>query len=497
MPYRFRVDSPHPLPGPQKVILAASQSTAGTTGTGLTPTATLSIDPPSISFPDTTVGATSANITIQVTNTSNAPVVIDRVFESGDFRVANTGCVTTLRVAATCNITVQFIPTTTGKRTGAITLTDAAAGSPQSVPLSGNGIAAAAAAIVSPDGLTFGNQAQSTTSNTLTVTLNNVGNLAFDASNVAATGDFQVASNNCAFVLAVGRTCTVQVTFTPTATGTRTGTLTFTNTAGTQTVKLTGTGVAETLALGFTPAAMTFQAQQTSVASPAQNLVIRNAGSAAVTISNISTPSGSDYQVNPGSCINIIQPGLSCPIQVTFTPSATGTIKDTLTITSNATGSPQTVALSGSGVTTAPAMQLSPSGLAFNTQVTSTTSNSQFVQLSNSSGSTVTGISFAPSGDFAISSNSCGTTLNAGTGCSFSVTFTPTVAGARTGSITITDSAGTQTVGLAGFGAAPLISALLVDTALAFPSQTPPTFLFQERSPATLRRPTPAAPAWP
>lgn len=439
-------------------------------GTGVTPTATLSIDPPSLSFPDTTVGATSANVTIQVTNTSNFNVTIDRVFESGDFRIASTGCVTSLRPSATCNVSVQFVPSATGARSGAITLTDSAAGSPQTVTLSGNGIAAGAAATASPDGLNFGTQAQSTTSSPLNVTLFNIGNLPFDASNVAPSGDYQISSNGCAEVLAVGRFCTVQVTFTPTAAGTRSGTLKFTNAAGTQTVNLSGNGVAETLALGFTPAAMTFQAQQKSVTSPSQTLWIRNAGTAAVTVSSIASNSA-DYTPN-GACVGTIQPNTSCQIGVTFTPSVTGTDNHTFTITSNGTGSPQAVALNGSGAATAPAMTLNPSGLAYNNQVISTSSTNQFVTVSNTTASPVTGLSFAHTGDFAISSNSCPMTLNASSNCGFQVTFTPTVAGARTGTVTLTDSAGTQTLNLAGFGVTSSTSALLVDTALTFPSQT-------------------------
>jgi hypothetical protein len=442
-----------------------------TTGMGLTPTATLSIDPSSLSFPDTTVGATSANVTIQVTNTSNANVTIDRVFEGGDFRIASTGCVTNLRPAAICSIVVQFVPSATGARSGSITLKDSAAGNPQVVSLSGAGIATAASATASPASLNFGTQAQNTTSNFLNVTLYNIGNLPFDASNVAASGDYQILSNGCTLVLAVGRTCIIQVTFTPTAVGSRSGTLTFTNLAGTQTVNLVGTGVASTLALGFTPSAMTFQAQQKSVTSPTQTLWLRNAGTAPITISSI-TSNSTDYSPN-GACVGgTIQPNATCQIGVTFTPSVTGTDNHTLTITSNATGSPQTVALNGSGVATAPAITLNPSGLAFNNQVISTTSGAQFVTVTNTSASSVTSLSFAHTGDFAIPNNNCTATLTAGASCNFQVSFTPTVAGARTGTVTLTDSAGTQTVNLAGFGITSSISALLVDTSLTFSSQT-------------------------
>jgi len=452
-----------------------------TTGTGLTPTLTLAMNPPALLFADLGVGNTSTPaLTIQVTNTGDAPVLIDRVFATGDYRVNSTGCVTNLRVGAVCNISVEFVPTATGTRAGTIVLEDAATGSPHAITLSGKGLVAAPAAILSPDNLNFGTQAQGTTSpNPLQVTLNNIGNLAFDASNVSITGanagDFQISFQGCiGFLVVPGRTCGIQVTFTPTATGTRNATLAFTNAAGVQNASLTGTGVAATFALQLTPASLTFQPQQKGVASPSQTGWLVNTGSAAVTPSKIAAAS-TDYQVF-GCVGSPIQPNTSCQISVTLTPTVTTTDNSTITVTSNATGSPQNITLTGSGASALPAMQLLPAGLAFSSQVVSTTSTTQFVQVQNNSASTVTGITVATSGtnaaDFTLSSNSCTATLNSGSACSFNVAFKPAATGARAAAVTINDSAGTQTVSLAGFAVASSTSALLVDSALVFPSET-------------------------
>ena len=451
------------------------------TGSGVTPTETLTIDPPSVSFADLAVGATSTPaLLIQVTNTGNAVIPISRVFPTGDFRVSSTSCVTTLRVASTCNISVEFAPTKTGARTGTITIEDTASGSPQTVKLSGNGIATAAAAIATPDSITFPTQAQGTTSPTsLGVNLINTGNLPFDASNVTITGtnanDFQIASQGCNLVLTLGRSCNIQVNFTPTGTGARTASLTFTNVAGTQKVTLSGTGVAATFSLGFTPTSLTFQSpQQKGVSSPAQIVWVRNTGTAAITITSI-TPSDTDYQ--PSGCVGFpIQPNTSCQLNVTLLPTiTTAEPASTLTVTSNATASPQTINLTGSGGTTLPAVQMVPAEQAFNNQVVNTSSNSQFVAVVNNSGASVTGITVATSGgnngDFIITGNSC-SSLTAGNQCSFNVTFKPSATGARSTTVNVTDSVGTQTVAVAGFAVASTISALLVDTALSFPTET-------------------------
>jgi hypothetical protein len=452
-----------------------------TTGTGLTQTAILAMDPPSLLFADLAVGATSTPPqNIQVTNTGDAPVLIDRVFATGDFRVSSTGCVTNLRVGSVCTISVEFAPTAVGTRTGSIVLEDSATGSPQSVTLSGKGLTAAPAAILSPDSFNFGTQAQGTTSpSPLQVTLTNIGNLPFDASNVSLTSananDFQISFQGCqGAIVFPGRTCGVQITFTPTTTGARNAKLTFTNAAGVQNANLTGTGIAATFALGITPTSLTFQPQQKGVASPAQTVWLINTGSAAVTPSKI-VAAGSDYQVF-GCVGSAIQPNTSCQLSVSLTPTVTTTDNSTITVTSNAVGSPQTITLTGSGASALPAMQLLPAGLAFNTQVETTSSSSQFVQVQNNSGSTVTGITVATSGtnaaDFTISGNNCGSTLSNGSGCSFNVSFKPAAAGARTAAVTINDSVGTQTVTLAGFAVASSTSALLVDSALIFNSET-------------------------
>ena len=450
------------------------------TGTGVAATSTLSIDPPSLAFAGMGVGAESGNLTIQVTNTGDFSVNITRVFTTGDFRLYTTGCVQNLRAAGICNITVQFVPTAVGARSGSVVLEDTATGSPQSVTLTGTGLATSAAAIVSPDNFNLGTQAVGTTSAiTDTVTLTNIGNVPLTISSVtfagANPGDFQIGSQDCTgSPVAPGRTCYVQPTFTPSAASARSATMSFNDAAGAQTVTLTGTGVAETLSLGFTPAALTFQTQQKSVASPAQILWFRNTGSAAVTINKI-TSGSTDY--SESGCVGFaIAPNTSCQGSVTFTPTVTTADNSTLTVTSNATGSPQTITLTGSGASALAALQLLPAGLAFNNQVVSITSPAQFAEVQNTSAASVTGIAFSVTGtnaaDFAITSNSCTATLVAGSACSYEVTFNPAAAGARTASVNIASSAGTQTVSLAGFAVAASTSAMVVDSALVFPNET-------------------------
>jgi len=133
-----------------------------------------------------------------------------------------------------------------------------------------------------------------------------------------------------------------------------------------------------------------------------------------------------------------------------------GSLYGTLTVTDNSNGtvgSTQTVALQGTGLG-GPAAAVSPSSLTFASQPLNTPSALQSVTLTNSGTASMTGISIAISGDFT-QTNTCTGSLAALAACTINVTFTPSVVGTRTGTLTITDSApnSPQVVALTGGGA--------------------------------------------
>ncbi|NUT04852.1 MAG: choice-of-anchor D domain-containing protein, partial [Hamadaea sp.] len=140
----------------------------------------------------------------------------------------------------------------------------------------------------------------------------------------------------------------VNVVFTPTASGTRTGTLALTASGITNTVPLSGTGVAPGPVLSLNPASLTFGA--TVVGSPAatQTVTVTNTGTTTATVSGV-TASGDFSQTNNCSSLAV---NASCTVTVGFTPTAAGTRTGTVTLTSNATNNPATVAVSGSGIGT-------------------------------------------------------------------------------------------------------------------------------------------------
>jgi hypothetical protein len=304
---------------------------------------------------------------------------------------------------------------------------------------------------LTPASLNYGNQNVGTTSSSQPLILTNTLTTSLTGISIGITGtnagDF-AETDNCGTTLGVGASCTVNVTFTPSATGTRTATLTVTDAAGTQTSTLTGTGVGM---VTLTPAGLTYGSQNVSTTSAAQTLTLTNATASALTSIGVSvtgTNAGDYAQTN--NCTTSLANGASCTINVTFTPTATGTRTANITVTDSA--GTQSSTLTGTGVG---AVSLTPASASYGNQGVGTPSAAKTFTLSNSSGSTITGVGVSLTGsnaaDFAQTST-CSTTLANGASCTINVTFTPTVYATESATLTVTDSAGTQTSSLSGVG---------------------------------------------
>jgi hypothetical protein len=164
-------------------------------------------------------------------------------------------------------------------------------------------------------------------------------------------------------------------------------------------------------------------------------------------------------------------------VSVEFKPAAAGALSAALAIADNASGSPQLVKLSGTGVATAtPTVTLTPTSIAFPATAVGATSDAQIVTVKNTSTVTVTISSITVGGTNATSFEeigTCGTSLAAGASCSLYVAFKPASAAALTGSISVADNAtgSPQKVTLTGTGtAAPSVK--LSTTSIAFPTTT-------------------------
>ncbi|MFC4033132.1 choice-of-anchor D domain-containing protein [Streptomyces polygonati] len=196
-----------------------------------------------------------------------------------------------------------------------------------------------------PGALNFGSVATGATSAAQTVTVTNPTNAAAAVSSIAAAGDF-AQTNTCGSSIAANGSCTVNVTFKPTATGARTGTLTVNAGGITNTVTLSGTGTAPGPVLNATPGGLSFGGTVVGSTAAAQTVTVTNSGTTSATVSNVAV-TGDFSQTNNCSTIAV---GASCAVTVSFKPTAGGTRSGNLTVTSNANNSPTTVGLSGSGI---------------------------------------------------------------------------------------------------------------------------------------------------
>jgi hypothetical protein len=229
----------------------------------------ISIVPASLGFAKQVVGTTSAAKKVTVTNTGAAAVTFTSIATSGDFAQTN-NCGGSLLAGKKCVINVTFTPTTLGSRTGAITLTDSAAGSPQSVPLTGSGVAPAA---LSPTALAF-RQAESTTSAAKVITLTNNQPVTLNVSNVSVTANYG-ETDNCTPTVAALASCHINITFTPPGVGTFNGTLTVTDDASNspQTASLTGTGLAQ---VTLSSSSLGFGKQKVGTTSAPKSVILKN-----------------------------------------------------------------------------------------------------------------------------------------------------------------------------------------------------------------------------
>ena len=231
-----------------------------------------------------------------------------------------------------------------------ITLIDSAADSPQIISLSGIGVGPPPTVSLSPDSVAFPGQTVGTSSPPQIVMVTNNGNVAVTIASITLGGansaEFGM-SQTCGVSLAAGAECQISVTFTPAARGNFTGTITLMDNAANspQTISLTGTGTSPTADLA--PGSLTFPGQFVGTTGLPQNITLTNNGNVALTISSVQA--SAQFGTTNG-CTNSLAAAGSCTLSVFFDPSSSGTQTGTLTVTDNATGSPQTIPLSGAGM---------------------------------------------------------------------------------------------------------------------------------------------------
>jgi hypothetical protein len=415
----------------------------------------------SISFGNVAVGRSMTNV-VTLTNPGTRSVrILEAAVKGAEFSISGLELPFTLGSNQSATFGVSFAPTAAGSVSGSLTIFINFHSTFLSIALSGTGVVQSPSVAMSANSLAFGSQAVGATSAARTITLSDTGTGALSITGIALTGaspsDF-AQSNNCGASVAAGGNCTISVTFTPAASGSFTASVSVADNASgsPQTVALSGTGASPGVSLS--PSSLSFGNEAVGVVSPSQTITLSNTGNAALSITGLALAGAnpSDF-AQSNNCGGSVAAGGNCTISVTFTPAASGSFTASVSVADNASGSPQTVALSGTGAN--PGVSLSPSSLAFGSIPIKSVSSLQTISLSNTGNAVLSitslAIGGANSSDFAETADTCGSSVVAGGSCTIGITFTPSLAGAETASITVTDNAGgsPQTAALSGTGA--------------------------------------------
>ena len=313
-------------------------------------------------FSNTLVGEASAPQQWTVSNIGNQSLSFSSLVVSSNFAQESTGfpicsSPSILASAASCTIAAAFVPTTSGNLSGSLSVTTNSrniASTVQCLSLTGVGILGAVPQLsFSPASLTFAAQAPGTSSSVQAVTLSNPGAAPLNISSIQLggtnAGDFKMTAA-CPTVLAANSSCSISISFSPTASGVRCASLIVTDNLPNSPQTLTITGPGGTPQVSFSANALAFGNQAVGAASAAQTITISNTGSGTLNIVSM-TVSGSnaaDFTLS-ATCGAGLSAGASCSASLTFSPQAFGSRTATLTLNDNAAGSSQTVNLCGTG----------------------------------------------------------------------------------------------------------------------------------------------------
>ncbi|MGD0730849.1 MAG: choice-of-anchor D domain-containing protein [Terracidiphilus sp.] len=438
------------------------QQSIAVSGTGIAgPTVSLSCT--NLSYGGQELGSASASQSVTLTNTSGLVLTISSIAVTGadaSSFVFGSTCGSSVAAGASCSIHGHFAPTVAGALSATIIITDNAAGSPQSIALSGTGVTEPTVSL-SSTGLSYGNQEVGTASASQSVTFTNTGSSTLTISNFAVTGadasSFAFGST-CGTSVAGGASCIIHGHFAPTVPGALSAAITITDNAGDspQSIALSGTGVtAPTASLSST--SVSYGNQEVKTAGASQSVTLTNTGGSTLTISSVAV-TGADASsfVFGSTCGSSVAAGASCLIHGHFAPLGSGPRSAKVTITDNATSSTQSISLSGTGVSP-PTVSLSSTSLSFGNQKVGTASGSQSVTLTNTGSSPLAITSVAVTGADASSfvfGSYCGSSVAAGASCLIHGHFAPTVKGLLTATVTITGNASgsPQSIVLTGTG---------------------------------------------
>lgn len=347
-------------------------ATVTLTGTGIPVPVPVVTMPSALAFGPQTVGGLYPPRSVQLTNIGTAPLNIASISVEGMAfsNVSAVPCPATLAVGASCTIDVAYVAGAAGGAdSGAVKVTSNAAGSPQAMTLTGQGVAASVPVLQwSPvvSKLDFGTVSAGSLSAAQTVTLVNRGpggvmlslinSVGFNAANFAVVGG-TCAAGATLFAAAPGATtgpgtCTLDLQFAPGSSGDKNAAVQVASTGSfPPTLALHGIGLggpAPGLAVSAT--ALSFDAIRIGTQSVPTEVTLSSNGSGVVRVTGmvVSGPFAMQNKTCPSAPFTL-QAGAECTVTVTFLPQAEGNAPGLLSVSTDASPALREVALSGKG----------------------------------------------------------------------------------------------------------------------------------------------------
>ena len=423
-----------------------------------------------INFDPTNLADQSRPQSVTVLSTGNGLLVMGAVDLGADrnnfyLDPAKNSCAQArLEPGISCSFDVAFHPRDPGGHTGSVVIPNDAVGGPQQVTLRGE--ATSSLVTLSPPGVDI-TQPANAASRPAVVTLTNNGDGPLHIISIAldqtTSPDFS-QSNSCPSVMEAHSSCQITITLGqigPDDKAARTGLLTVRDDAAgnvggggtSHSVPLTGS-LAQPVA-SFNRQALTYT-QNLGTSSGAQTIMLRNNGQAPLHLSGIHDD-GDFAQSN--NCPAVLAPGASCAISVIFEPTNLGERDGYIVVADDSVDSPQRIAVTG--IATMALVQLTPGRLNFS-QIVGATTAQQTATLTNRGDGPLTIARIGATGDFKAVPH-CPSVLLPGLSCSIGVTFTPQAAGARNGSLVVTNDANAlpgsqESMRLTGTGYQPVAS---------------------------------------
>ncbi|HET7892293.1 MAG TPA: choice-of-anchor D domain-containing protein [Candidatus Sulfotelmatobacter sp.] len=275
-------------------------------------------------------------------------------------------------------------------------------------------------------------------SKTVTVNATNTGSASVTVSSASfSSQSFTLATPTLPMALLAGQTTPVSLVFSPKTAGAFNGTLSITSNASDSavTVPLTGTGVTAG-GLSPSPVSLSFGTVQTGTSQALAETLTNNGGSS-VTISQIGI-SGTGFTLSGITAPVTLAAGQSANFTVTYAPTSTAAASGSVTVTSNGSDPTLAIALSGTGSTTAGTLNVTPSPIAVGSVFLGTTGSGTGTLTAIGTNVTITG---ATSSNSRFVLSGVPTIIPAGQSLSFTVTYSPLVAGADSTNLTFTSNA--------------------------------------------------------